>query len=47
MNLSRTRSLQLHESSKIILLPLLILSVLSIFIGYVTKDFFIGLGSDS
>nr|ANH09514.1 NADH dehydrogenase subunit 5 [Coeloseira compressa] len=45
-NLSRVQSLNLHESSIIILIPLLILIIASIFIGYFLKDFFIGLGSD-
>lgn len=35
-----------HESGWKILLPLGILAIPSIFIGYLTKDFFIGLGSD-
>lgn len=35
-----------HESGWKILLPLGILAIPSIFIGYLTKDFFIGLGTD-
>lgn len=35
-----------HESNWKILLPLGILAIPSIFIGYLTKDFFIGLGTD-
>jgi len=35
-----------HESGWKILLPLAILAIPSIFIGYLTKDFFIGLGTD-
>ena len=37
---------QAHESGWKILLPLGILAIPSIFIGYLTKDFFIGLGTD-
>ena len=35
-----------HESDIYMSLPLIILAVFSIFFGYVTKDIFIGLGSD-
>lgn len=35
-----------HESGWKILLPLAILAIPSVFIGYLTKDFFIGFGSD-
>src|SRR3546814_17414587 len=35
-----------HESGWKMLLPLAILAIPSIFIGYLTKDLFIGLGSD-
>ena len=35
-----------HESSFLMILPLFILSLGSIFIGFLTKDFFIGTGSD-
>lgn len=35
-----------HESNFIMLLPLFILSVGSIFIGYITKDMFLGLGTN-
>lgn len=34
----------IHESSWIMIIPLLILNIGSIFIGYLTKDFFLGLG---
>jgi NADH-ubiquinone oxidoreductase chain 5 len=37
---------QLHESGIHMLIPLIILSVGSIFSGYIFKDIFIGLGSD-
>nr|YP_010164475.1 Nad5 [Polyopes lancifolius]QRM91070.1 Nad5 [Polyopes lancifolius] len=45
-NLSRITFQSIHESSSIMLLPLVILSIGSIFIGYLTKDLFIGLGTD-
>lgn len=35
-----------HEQPLIIMVPLLILSVLSICFGYVAKDSFVGMGSD-
>jgi NADH-ubiquinone oxidoreductase chain 5 len=35
-----------HESDLFISLPLIILAIFSIFFGYITKDIFIGLGSD-
>jgi NADH-ubiquinone oxidoreductase chain 5 len=35
----------IHEAPLIMSIPLLILSICSIFIGYITKDFFIGIGS--
>jgi len=38
---------QIHESSLIMIFPLLILSLGSIFVGFVTKDFFLGLGVNS
>jgi NADH-ubiquinone oxidoreductase chain 5 len=38
--------IQVHESNIYISLPLTILAVFSIFFGYITKDIFIGLGSD-
>jgi NADH-ubiquinone oxidoreductase chain 5 len=37
---------QAHEGDIFISLPLIILAIFSIFFGYVTKDIFIGLGSD-
>jgi NADH-ubiquinone oxidoreductase chain 5 len=45
-NISRILALKIHESSWLIILPLLILGLGSIFIGYLTKDIFIGYGSD-
>lgn len=35
-----------HESDMFISIPLIILAILSIFFGYITKDIFIGLGSN-
>lgn len=35
-----------HESSLFIIFPLFILSIFSVFIGYLTKDMFIGLGTN-
>lgn len=35
-----------HESSFLMIFPLIILGLGSIFVGYLTKDFFIGLGTD-
>src|SRR3978361_2335147 len=35
-----------HEGDIFMSLPLIILAVFSIFVGYVTKDIFIGLGSN-
>ena len=37
---------QAHEGDIYMSLPLIILAILSIFFGYITKDIFIGLGSD-
>jgi NADH-ubiquinone oxidoreductase chain 5 len=37
---------QAHEGDIFISLPLIILAVFSIFFGYITKDIFLGLGSD-
>lgn len=39
-------SANLHESSFFIIFPLFILSIFSVFIGYLTKDMFIGLGTN-
>jgi NADH-ubiquinone oxidoreductase chain 5 len=36
-----------HESSIVMLLPLLILCFGSIFVGYIAKDLFLGLGVDT
>ena len=37
---------KIHESEILMMLPLILLSMGSIFIGFLTKDFFIGIGSD-
>jgi NADH-ubiquinone oxidoreductase chain 5 len=37
---------RIHESSFLMILPLILLGLGSIFIGFITKDFFIGLGTD-
>lgn len=44
-NNSRIIINQVHESSILMTFPLIILALGSIFIGFLTKDFFIGLGS--
>nr|YP_009515541.1 NADH dehydrogenase subunit 5 [Kumanoa ambigua]AVK39495.1 NADH dehydrogenase subunit 5 [Kumanoa ambigua] len=45
-NIVRIKWFIMHESSLLMLLPLLILGLGSIFIGYLTKDMFIGQGSN-
>jgi NADH-ubiquinone oxidoreductase chain 5 len=45
-NISRVSLFSIHESSLAMLFPLVILGFGSIFIGYFTKDIFIGIGSD-
>lgn len=35
-----------HDAPNIVIIPLIILSVLAIFFGYVAKDMFVGIGSD-
>lgn len=45
-NVSRIVLSSVHESSWLIILPLVILTLGSIFIGYLTRDIFIGFGSD-
>jgi len=37
---------KVHESSILMVVPLIILAIGSIFIGFLTKDFFIGVGTD-
>nr|AOX48932.1 NADH dehydrogenase subunit 5 [Gelidium crinale f. luxurians] len=38
--------LSVHESNLLILIPLIILTIGSIFVGYLTKDFFVGSGTN-
>nr|YP_011017768.1 NADH dehydrogenase subunit 5 [Polysiphonia morrowii]WQF69614.1 NADH dehydrogenase subunit 5 [Polysiphonia morrowii] len=45
-NSSRKILQQVHESSYILIIPLIILGICSIFIGYVFKEFFLGIGVD-
>lgn len=45
-NVNFYRNLIIYESSMFIILPLIILSIGSIFFGYLLKDFFIGVGTD-
>nr|WQF69424.1 NADH dehydrogenase subunit 5 [Bostrychia moritziana] len=45
-NTSKKLLLNVHEPSYFIILPLICLTLGTIFIGYLTKDFFIGLGTD-
>nr|YP_009988354.1 NADH dehydrogenase subunit 5 [Gelidiella flabella]QNM39630.1 NADH dehydrogenase subunit 5 [Gelidiella flabella] len=45
-NSNRVYADMLHESSWVMLIPLFILALGSIFIGYLSKDLFIGLGTD-
>nr|YP_009441361.1 NADH dehydrogenase subunit 5 [Lympha mucosa]ATN23370.1 NADH dehydrogenase subunit 5 [Lympha mucosa] len=45
-NSSRITFLNIHEASWLMIIPLMILAFGSIFIGYLTKDLFIGFGSD-
>ncbi len=35
-----------HEQPLIVMIPLIVLALLSIFFGYVAKDSFVGMGSD-
>jgi proton-translocating NADH-quinone oxidoreductase chain L len=45
-NANKAVIMHAHEPSWRMSLPLLLLSTLSLFVGYLSKDFFIGLGSD-
>nr|YP_010338879.1 NADH dehydrogenase subunit 5 [Bangia atropurpurea]UNJ18846.1 NADH dehydrogenase subunit 5 [Bangia atropurpurea] len=45
-NSSRNHMNIIHESPKLILIPLIILAIASIFAGFLTKDLFVGAGSD-
>nr|YP_009019493.1 NADH dehydrogenase subunit 5 [Gracilaria salicornia]AHG53080.1 NADH dehydrogenase subunit 5 [Gracilaria salicornia] len=46
VNATRTMILKSHEPSILMLIPLILLGIGSIFIGYIGKDLFIGLGTD-
>jgi NADH-ubiquinone oxidoreductase chain 5 len=45
-NVPRPLLKNIHESSLLILLPLVVLAIGSLFIGYMTRDIFIGFGTD-
>ena len=45
-NGSRVILNKIHESAFVMIFPLIVLAIGSIFIGFMTKDFFIGLGTD-
>lgn len=45
-NASRNTYLNVHESSLSVIIPLSILSLFSIFFGYIFSDLFVGMGSD-
>ena len=47
INLNRNFISDIKESSNLTLIPLVILIMASIFVGFLTKDFFVGLGTDS
>lgn len=42
----KTNYLHIHEANILILLPILILSILAIFFGYMCSDLYIGIGTD-
>nr|YP_009511883.1 NADH dehydrogenase subunit 5 [Hydropuntia rangiferina]AXI97760.1 NADH dehydrogenase subunit 5 [Hydropuntia rangiferina] len=46
VNINRIMILKSHEPSLLMLIPLILLSLCSIFLGYIGKDLFIGLGTD-
>lgn len=45
-NASKSVYLHAHDASTIVMIPLLILSILAIFFGYIGRDLFVGMGSD-
>lgn len=45
-NISKALIGKIHESSQLIMSTLIILAVSSIFVGYFSRDFFVGLGTD-
>jgi NADH-ubiquinone oxidoreductase chain 5 len=46
-NLPKQYFEQIHDASLLMLIPLFILGVASIFVGYIFKDLFVGIGTDS
>lgn len=45
-NANKTGYLHIHEASIHVIIPLLVLSLFSIFFGYIFSDLFVGMGSD-
>ena len=45
-NASRSVYLHTHDAPFIVMVPLIVLSLLAIFFGYIGKDLFVGMGSD-
>lgn len=45
-NASKSVYLHTHDAPIIVMIPLIILSLLAIFFGYIAKDLFVGMGSD-
>ena len=45
-NASKSVYLHTHDAPTIVMIPLIILSLLAIFFGYVARDLFVGMGSD-
>ena len=45
-NANKHSYLNIHEANFLVIFPLLILSLFSIFFGYITNDLFVGIGSD-
>ena len=45
-NASRNNYLNIHEADIFVIIPLFILSLFSIFFGYIASDLYVGLGSD-
>lgn len=45
-NASKSVYLETHDAPVIVMIPLIILSLLAIFFGYIARDLFVGMGSD-
>ena len=45
-NASKSVYLHTHDAPTIVMIPLIILSLLAIFFGYIARDLFVGMGSD-